>query len=775
MAESSYLYRQCISTSKGVDSMKKKWSPARKYLLYALIGSSLFWHMPTIGYTEDVAETVATTDQTEPQAESSAETTADQSEYSLEEIKVTASRETSSSTTYSGGQVDREATLGVLGDKDFMDTPFNVTSYTAETIEDEQADTLSDVLINDPSVRFATSEGHANENYKIRGFDVNYQHLYFNGMQGLAPYYHVPVEFLERVEVLKGPSSFLYGGVNTSVGGAINLVPKRAGEEDITNFTTDYTSSSHWGGHLDIGRRFGKNKEWGIRFNGVYADGETATDDQTKERLLGALAVDYRSDKWRLSLDAYHSKDSYDNGSTSMYYLKSGYVEAPDGSTNMYRGTSGTMENTGVLFKSEYDIQDNLTAYFGIGTLSSNATGYINGNHVYLQSDDGTAYLRNLYKQNFWTETTSAELGLRGTYQTGAVKHQVVLGTSFQDTDYSNAYIPYDSTKSYSILSNIYNPISVASYYDSLTQPGKGNKTLATELSSVVLSDTLSFIEDRVQLTLGVRQQNIDQTTYKYSSTPSTLATGDPTSVTDYDSDATTPMVGLVVKPWGESVSLYANYIEALSPGTLVGEDYDNANEVLAPYKTKQHEIGVKWDKGKFANTLAFFQIEMPSDMTTNNIYSYDGEQRNRGIEWNTFGSIAKDLRLLGGIAYTKGEIVRSSTNSYEGNIPYGVPEWTMNVGAEWDTPWVQDLALSLQAIYTSSQYVDNANTIEIPSWVRWDIGARYKGVINKVPIIYRLSVVNLFDEYYWAGCANEYYATLGGPRTIKLSATMHF
>lgn len=744
--------------------MKKKWFSARKYLLYALLGSSLLWQTAFIAYAEAAAKSSETTVQSD-------EISAAQDEFSLKEIEVTADRETSS-TAYSGGQVDREANLGVLGDKDFMDTPFNATSYTTETMEDQQADTLYDVLINDPSVRFTTSSGHNNENYMIRGLDVNYQHLYFNGMSGLAPHHQVPVEFLERVDVLKGAGSLLYGGVTSSVGGAINLVPKRAGEEDITNFTTSYASESLWGGHLDIGRRFGKNKEWGVRFNGVYADGDTATDDQSKERMLGALGLDYRSDRWRLSLDAFSSEVTNDNGAVSMYSLaKYGYVKAPDGSTNAYRGTSSKMKNVGVLFKGEYDLQDNLTAYAGIGTLSTDATGFINGNHVLDLQSDGSATLRNVFKQYFWTETTSSELGLRGTYQTGTVKHQVVLGASFIDTDYSNAFD--QGTGNYP--TNIYNPISIADEYDTVVQPKKGNKTSVTEVSSVVLSDTLSFSEDKVQLTLGVRQQTVDQTGYKYSG--GNLATGVPTVISTNDSNATTPLAGLVVKPWGEGVSLYANYIEALSPGTMVGTAYANANEILDPYKSKQHEIGVKWDKGNFANTLAFFQIEMPSYMTSDDkVLSYDGEQRNRGLEWNAFGNVAKNLRLLGGVAYIDGELVRSSISGNNGNTPLGVPEWTANLGVEWDTPWVRDLTLSLRGIYTGSQYINNANTIEIPSWVRYDIGMRYKTMINKVPITYRLSVENLFDEHYWAGCfGQDNYVTLGSPRTMKLAATMHF
>nr|WP_173812611.1 TonB-dependent receptor [Dendrosporobacter quercicolus]NSL47355.1 TonB-dependent receptor [Dendrosporobacter quercicolus DSM 1736] len=744
--------------------MKKKMSRIRKKVLYALIGSSLFWHAPVVAYAEEAPESASVTGQTAEEQVVSGESAAKQSDFTLEGIEVTARRSRELPPPYAGGQVARGAGLGVLGNKDFMDTPFNVTSYTAQTIEDQQADTLFDVVANDPSVRLATPGGQVSENFRIRGLEVNYQYLYFNGIAGLAPHYRVPVEFLERVEVLKGPSSFLYGGVSTSVGGAINLVPKRAGEEDITNFTTSYASESQFGGHIDIGRRFGENKEWGIRFNGLYSDGDTTTDDQSRKRLLGALGVDYRKDKWRLSLDAYGTQEQYDGGLISMYELSS-YVKAPDGSTNVFKGVSGTTRSNGLLFKGEYDIQDNLTAYAGIGKLSANASGFINGNHVQDLQADGSATIKGVYNNRFWTDTTASEIGLRGVYQTGAVKHQVVLGANFQDTDFSSAY----KATSLDMETNIYNPAPVADLYNSL-KVGKGNKTAVTELSSFLLADTLSFNEEKVQLTLGIRRQNVDQTSYSYNNSDTT---GGLKSTTYYDSHANTPMVGLVVKPWGEAVSLYANYIEALSPGTVVGATYANAGQVLAPYKTKQREVGVKWNKGVFANTLALFQIEIPSYMVTDKVYSYDGEQKNRGIEWNTFGNIAKNLRLLGGIAYTDGELVRSNTVANNGNTPLGVPKWTMNAGVEWDTPWNPDLSLSLRAVYTSSQYANNANTVELPSWVRYDIGARYKTVINKIPVTYRLSVENLFDKHYWSGATDKGLVTLGTPRTIKLSATM--
>ncbi|MDU4962558.1 MAG: TonB-dependent siderophore receptor [Sporomusaceae bacterium] len=760
--------------------MKRKMSRIQKSLLCAVLGGSLFWHTPLQVYAEEAVEpATAATQSTE--AESTSEPAAgEQPQIEIQTVEVTAQRMQDLPPAYAGGQVARGASLGVLGNKDFMDTPFSVTSYTAQTIEDQQASTLHDVIDNDPSVRLGTSTGHPNENFIIRGLEVNADSLAFNGISGLAPKYRVPVEFLERVEVLKGPSTFLYGGVNTSVGGAINLVPKRAGEEDVTNFTSSYTSESQFGGHLDIGRRFGENKEWGIRFNGVYADGDTETDGQSRERLLGSLALDYRSDRWRLSLDAFGSQESFDNGYISMYNLSDGYVKAPDGSTNAYKGIYGTSRSNGLLFKGEYDLRDNLTAYASYGQVSGRITGMSNGNHIKLTAD-GKAYRRDIFKQYIWSDTTAAELGLRGTHQTGSVEHQWIVNASRTVIDSANPFNRYASGNTEYTWPgaevDLSNPNSVGDIFDSLAWPAKGKKTTETRLTSLLLADTLSFDEGKTQLTLGIRRQNVE--TQKFNGT-----TGAKLSSADahYDSHANSPIVGLVIKPWGESVALYANYIEMLSPGKVVSGSYKNSagisvpykndEAVLAPYKSKQHEVGAKWDSGAFAHTVSLFQITKANEFNDNGVLTYNGKQRSRGIEWNAFGQTAKNLRVLGGVTYLRGEVTHATAN--EGNTPYGIPKWMLNAGLEWDTPWDPDLTLSLQAIFTGTQYLNNANTSKLPSWVRYDIGARYKTTINTVPVTFRASVENVFNKNYWSGAFGDNMVTLGGPRTFKLSATMH-
>jgi len=217
---------------------------------------------------------------------------------------------------YAGGEVARGARLGMLGNRDFMDTPFNVTSYTSALIENQQARTLQQVLENDPSVRMATSAGHIRENFRIRGFPVLGSELALNGLYGLAPDGHVPTEFLERVEVLKGPGALLNGMAPFgAVGGSINLVTKHAGDAPITSVSSDYTSNTQFGTHIDVGRRVGDHNQFGIRYNGVFRKGETALDDQWKVRGLNALALDYREERVRLSIDAYHSQEIFKNGS----------------------------------------------------------------------------------------------------------------------------------------------------------------------------------------------------------------------------------------------------------------------------------------------------------------------------------------------------------------------------------------------------------------------------------------------------------------------------
>jgi len=203
----------------------------------------------------------------------------------------------------------------------------------------------------------------------------------------------------------------------------------------------------------------------------------------------------------------------------------------------------------------------------------------------------------------------------------------------------------------------------------------------------------------------------------------------------NYDESAVTPALGLVVKV-APKVSLYANYVEALTQGPTAPTTAANAGEIFAPFKSKQAEGGAKVDFGRVTTTLSLFRIRQPSTLTNAaNVFGLDGEQRNQGIEWNVFGEPVGGVRLLGGVMLIDAELAKTAGGANDGNQAPGVPRVNLNLGGEWDTAFLPGLTLSARAIHTSSQYVDAANTREIPGWTRYDLGARYALKAGATPL----------------------------------------
>ncbi|HEY1104279.1 MAG TPA: TonB-dependent receptor plug domain-containing protein, partial [Burkholderiaceae bacterium] len=151
----------------------------------------------------------------------------------LKTVTINASADASAqglSPRYAGGQVARGGRAGILGTRDNLETPFSITAYTNELIQDRQAKSVGEVLQNDPSVRVARGFGNFEESYYIRGFIQSSDDVAYNGLYSLLPRQYIATELFERVEVLRGASAFLTGANpgGGGIGGAINLLPKRA-------------------------------------------------------------------------------------------------------------------------------------------------------------------------------------------------------------------------------------------------------------------------------------------------------------------------------------------------------------------------------------------------------------------------------------------------------------------------------------------------------------------------------------------------------------------
>lgn len=686
------------------------------------------------------------------------------SEATLPAVKVsaTAGRPADLPEAYAGGQIAKGARLGLLGNQEVMDIPFSITSYTAKVIEDQGARTVAEVLNNDPSVRFTTSGAHMYENFRLRGFDVHSSDLAINGMYGLAPMGHSSLEFVERVEVLKGPSA-LFAGMAPSggIGGVINLVPKRAGDDPLSRLTLGYQTQSQLGASVDVGRRLGPGKEVGVRVNGSYSDGESALQGQDKTHSFLSAALDYRGESLTASLDVYSTRDSFAGGSPAMFGFASPNIPgAPNPRTNMLRSAAGELESQAVIARAEYAFNRKVAAFASVGVRKHDYSGWANGTHVHNVQPNGDAQVRGVAQRGY-DDSLATELGGRFNFRAAGVHHELVLQASRLELESGSL-----SNVTGMRPSSLYNPIIPSL---PALPVGALPRLSDTTLSSLAVVDTLSFMQDAVRLTLGLRQQQVKQTSYNAAG----AVTG------DYDEKAMTPAVGLVFKPWGDGVSLYASYVQGLSQGTSVKAVNGYArDQTFKPYKTEQAEVGVKWNAGSFANTVSLFEITKPELITTgtspNQIASDGGESRVRGVEWNTFGQLVPTLRVLGGISYFNSELTKTARGVNQGNELFGVPNWQGNLGAEWDAP-LAGLSLNARLIATSKQYLNNANTYEIPGWSQVDAGARYETRAAGRKTTLRLNINNLFDRHYYSGSFAEPRATLALGRTVQTSVTIDF
>ncbi|OZI61676.1 TonB-dependent siderophore receptor [Bordetella genomosp. 11] len=663
--------------------------------------------------------------------------------------------------TYPGGQVAKGARLGVLGEQDAANVPFSVTSFTSQLVEDQQARTLGDVLRNDPSVQVTRGYGNDAQSFVIRGFPLYGDDISYGGLFGVMPRQIISPQGAERIEIFKGPSAFLNGvpATGSGVGGMVNIEPKRAGDDPLTRLSVDYGTSSQRGATADIGRRWGASNQFGIRVNALQREGDTGIDDDSTRMTFGSVGLDYRGERLRASLDVGYQKQRTSQGRPMVQVIGDDIPGPPSARHNYAQPWTYSMtENTFGMLRAEYDLTERWTAYAAIGGNHARESGSyssltVNGDGVGTGSRLDVPYVSDTY---------GMMSGVRGKFETGPLTHSV-------NAAFSSVYLKKRSAYTFgsSFATSLDDTPEVPSPPTILTggnmdDPGVTGRNRMTGIS---VSDTVSFLDDRVFVTVGARHQKLRVTNYAY--------TGEVDS--KYDDSATSPVYGLVVKPW-QHVSLYANHIEGLQPGPTAPLTAINANTTFAPSKSKQNEIGAKLDMGSYGASLAFFEIKQPTGVTdpATQIFSVAGEQRNRGVELNVFGEPLRGVRVIGGVSVIDATLRDTKNPATEGNHAVGVPDYTAVLSTEWDLPWVPGLTLQGRVTHAGSQYLDTANTQKVKPWTTLDLGARYAMKIERHDVVWRLGVENVTNKRYWSS-ANGGYLIQGDPRTVKLSVAVDF
>ncbi|MFK3798886.1 TonB-dependent siderophore receptor [Pseudomonas sp. NPDC088444] len=685
------------------------------------------------------------------------------SSLQLAPTSILGANETTDGQAYAGGQVARKGSQGLLGSRDFMETPFSQITYTSAAVKNLQARTLGDLVASDPSVRATNPAGGRYEQFTIRGFSLFNSDVSYNGLYGILPTYSIDMEMAERVDILKGPSQLINGiSPRGSVGGGINVVPKRATDKPITEFTTSYASNNQVGGAVDVGRRFGDEDKFGIRFNGVKQSGDTEWDHQSVDREMAVLGLDFRGERLRLSTDIGHTERNTDAPQERVQIGANAQVpNANDVHRNYAQAWSkARTEDTFGAVNAEYDVSESMMVYGGVGARKSDHDFLRHAVSITNNAGDFSVQPRDFTRDE---NVRTATAGVRNWFHTGPVSHEVNLAASYFYMDFTNGGARYAASPS-----NLFNPVDTPTP----SNPTRQDAKVYTEnrFSGVALSDTLGFFDDQLLLTLGARWQRVKVDDWTDG------VKGD----TSYDEEKVSPSGGLLFKAT-DRLSLYVNYLEGLSQGKIAPSTSINEDEIFPPFISRQVEVGAKYDLGNFALTAAAFRIKQPAYETnaTSRVFGPNGKRENSGVELTLFGEPLKGVRLLGGVMYIDSELTHTVNGAFDGNRAPATPRYNVNLGAEWDVPGVQGLTLTSRGMYSSSQYLDQANSKEIDAWERFDVGARYAFKVDQKDVTLRAAVENVADKRYWSSAGasddSEPGLTLSTPRTWLLSATIGF
>ncbi|HZV10175.1 MAG TPA: TonB-dependent receptor, partial [Novosphingobium sp.] len=615
--------------------------------------------------------------------------------------------------------------------------------------------------------------GNASEQYVIRGFALYGEDIAIDGLYGITPRQLQSPELYDQIQVLNGASAFLFGAApgGSALGGTVNLEPKRATMKPINRVTVNYISGSQVGGSFDFGRRFGSDGALGVRINGSGRWGDDAINDEYRASQVLGLGVDFKRGNLRLSLDLAYQREKVRHMRPMVQVYDVSLPLAPSDPAENYGQPWNytTLRDIFGLFKAEYDITKDFTLYGQFGAKNSHEAGQYQSLYIY-NSAAGTGVATGSFIPRK-DDNMAEQVGIRARLVTGPISHKLSLGISAiqQSERTAFGFGNFGGT-----ATSLYTPVAVPvpdfSYF-----PGGNisNPYPITRLQqfSMFVSDTMSVADGKLLVTVGARRQKIHQDNYGYYDSGALDSY--------YAASKTTPVIGVVVHPV-KALSVYFNRIAGLSQGGTapINSAYSNSGQSFAPYSTTQYEVGSKLEIGHYSASLAFYTVEKPNYASavqgTQYLYVVDGVSRHRGIEFTFNAEPVKGLRLISGFSVVDAKLHGSSE---DGKTELGVPKFTANANVEWDMPYIRGFTLTGRVIHTASQFYDEANTMAIPEWTRYDLGARYVFTAHDLPVTLRFNVDNVANKSYWASTYGTYGGQLvqGMPRTFKASATIDF
>ncbi len=657
--------------------------------------------------------------------------------------------------------------LGLLGSRSIQDTPYAISVFNRELMDNVNATSLNDILKYMPSTQMEARGGTDVGRPQSRGMEgsvVDNNHL--DGMNVVATTAQ-PMELLERVEVIQGLTGAIYGPASPA--GNFNYIFKRPTEEYFTSVTAGMTEDGAWLLHTDTSGS--PNQYFGYRVNLLQEEGDSYVSGSHMNRKAVGLAFDINPDDYTtIQLNgSYYKFDKYGEAGGFSYGTNVGLPSALDagkrGFGQVYAGSG--LETTTGSAKIIRQLGDDWK--FTAGVLHQEAKRTLNSVSNVLNGDGTFTQRMSTSGAAGKFTVTSYLANLVGQVYTGDIRHDLVMGTA----GYSwNTYAASRRATAVLGTSELDNPQVYAEPELNLNMPTYKSGT--TRVQSGILGDTITWNEKWSTMLVG-SYSDFDVDNYNVN--------GDKTG--NYGKDGVSSTISMIYKPF-TNITTYVTYADTLEAGGSASTDAVNAGTTLDPVRSYQNEIGVKTSIGSFDVNAALFRVKRPMAYEGGDgYYRQQGMQNNKGAELTVNGYLTEDLKIYSGVTYLDAVLEDAFDPATSNKEVVGVPKWQGNMLLEYNVAPVAGLSFTGNVHYSGKRAANNINSEWAASYTTVDLGAKYvmpKAIINNT--VLQLHVTNLFDRQYWAamfpgniygtpGASNT--AFLAEPRELKLTATVKF
>jgi len=654
------------------------------------------------------------------------------------------------------------ATTATRTDTPILDTPQSIQVVPQQVLRDQQVIRVDEALRNVSNVIGRLSPFGASTSLTIRGFTSDN----FTGGPILRDGFRVNDNLgtqetanVERVEVLKGPSSVLYG--QNDPGGIINLVTKRPLFEPFYEVGVEIGSNTLFRPTIDISGPLTEDKSLRYRLNFAYfndAGFRDFTVDTQRLFIAPVLTWDI-GDKtsFTVLLEYTDEQNPFDLGIPAR---GKGVFNVP--SSRVVGELDDTLKNTtinvGYDFKHEFN--DDWTFNHGFR--------YINQDYNVFPLlpffvDEKTGNISLFYAdRSYRSDDYTIQTNVVGNFNTGSVKHTLLAGLDLNFNRFDEQYTRVDFSTP--VFFNIFDPV-----YGAIPRPDLSElqpfAPFDTEYDryGVFLQDQVNF-SDKFILVGSIRYDVVD---FRINQ--------DYAANADRNDSKWSPRVGFIYKPI-ETVSIYGNYSQSFKPNF----GSDSKGNAFEPETAEGFEVGVKAEflQGKMFTTLAYFDITKQNVVTgdpVNPLFSVlSGEQRSQGFEFDIAGEILPGWRIIANYAYTDARITQDNTIPVGNrlfNAPYNSAGlWTTYEFQEGD---VKGLGFGLGFNYVGDRYGDLANSYKVGDYFVTNMAVFY----NQEDWRIALNINNLFDTNYISSTFNSrnYGNAFGQPLTVIGSVSINF